>query len=289
MLLGKLWFPHFFRLLQTFPMLPKILDEKILPIISQARISNDLTYVKELLPIWMVDRLGKKRNITEDESSEMVVTILEVFSKMWTLSLKYQLTHVLGFFVTYIFNQYRNRFRKMELPESGELYLQLWNYESPANEEDPILEQVGILKLNLEQLPSFTALVLSLQFDLPMKQNLKQLLLWKLKENQMDPNLFFLECEGRRNIQQQLVERLTSMITRYTRKLYETTDPNRRLWYGKQKKIWMLRRTRALDRSFFSEREIAKWLGITRKAVRNHLSQGKHELRKVGKDLLHYA
>ncbi|MGV3667578.1 MAG: RNA polymerase subunit sigma-70 [Leptospira bouyouniensis] len=270
-------------------MLPKILDEKILPMISQARITNDLKHVKEQLPIWMVDRLSKKRNITEDESSEMVVTILEVFSKMWILSLKYQLTHVLGFFVTYVFNQYRNRFRKSEIPESGELYLQLWNYEAPANEEDPIEDSINSLCMNLEKLPSFTALVLSLQFDLPMKQNLKQLLLWKLKENQMDPNLFFEECEGRRSEHRQMINRLSSMITRYTRKLYETTDPNRRIWYGKQKKIWMLRRSRALGRSFFSEREIAKWLGITRKAVRNHLSQGKHELRKVGKDLLHYA
>ncbi|TGM35944.1 RNA polymerase subunit sigma-70 [Leptospira levettii] len=270
-------------------MLPKILDEKILPMISQARITNDLGLVREYLPIWMVDRLAKKRNISEDESSEMVVTILEVFSKMWILSLKYQLTHVLGFFVTYIFNQYRNRFRNSEILEAGELYLQLWNYSNPANEEDPMEEKVEILKSNLEKLPIFTALVLSLQFDLPMKQNLKQFLLWKLRENQSDENLFFSEWEERRNLHRQLLLRLTSMITRYTRKLYETTDPKRRDWYGKQKKIWMLRRTRAFDRSFFSEREIAKWLGITRKAVRNHLSQGKHELRKVGKDLLHYA
>lgn len=270
-------------------MLPKILDEKILPIIDKARTTNDLVHVKEQLPIWMVDRLAKKRNISEDESSEMVVIILEVFSKMWVLSLKYQLTNVLGFFVTYIFNQYRNRFRKSEMPESSELYLQLWNYESPANVEDRFEDKVDHLKLNLEQLPILTNLVLSLQFDLPMKQNLKQYLLWKLKENHVDPNLFFAVWEERRNHLRQLILRPTAMITRYTRKLYETTDPTRRLWYGKQKKIWMLRRSRALTRSFFSEREIAKWLGITRKAVRNHLSQGKHELRKVGKDLLHYA
>ncbi|XDD47327.1 RNA polymerase subunit sigma-70 [Leptospira sp. WS39.C2] len=270
-------------------MLPKIRDEKILPIINQARITNDLSLVREQLPIWMVDRLAKKRNISEDESSEMVVTILEVFSKMWILSLKYQLTHVLGFFVTYIFNQYRNRFRYSEIPESGELYLQLWNYETPANEEDPFDETLELLKMNLEKLPKLTALILSLQFDLPMKQNLKQLLLWKLRENQLDENTFYELWEERRSEHRQLLLRLTSMITRYTRKLYETTDPNRRVWYGKQKKIWMLRKSRAFDRSFFSEREIAKWLGISRKAVRNHLSQGKHELRKVGKDLLHYA
>lgn len=270
-------------------MLPKILDENILPMISQARITNELGPVKEHLPIWMVDRLAKKRNISEDESSEMVVTILEVFSKMWILSLKYQLTHVLGFFVTYVFNQYRNRFRKSDIPESGELYLQLWNYETPANLEDPEEESLEQLKLKLESLPTLTALVLSLQFDLPMKQNTKQFLLWKLRENHLDTDVFFQDWEERRSEQRALIQRLTTMITRYTRKLYECTEPNRRSWYGKQKKIWMLRRTRALDRSFFSEREIAKTLGITRKAVRNLLSQGKHELRKVGKDLLHYA
>ncbi|TGL59783.1 RNA polymerase subunit sigma-70 [Leptospira jelokensis] len=270
-------------------MLPKILDENILPMISQARITQELGTVKEHLPIWMVDRLAKKRNISEDESSEMVVTILEVFSKMWILSLKYQLTHVLGFFVTYVFNQYRNRFRKSEIPESGELYLQLWNYEVPANEEDPYEEKLGLLKEKLETLPALTALVLSLQFDLPMKQNTRQYLLWKLRENHLDTDCFFREWEERRNEQREMIQRLTVMITRYTRKLYECTDANRRSWYGKQKKIWMLRRSRALDRSFFSEREIAKALGITRKAVRNLLSQGKHELRKVGKDLLHSA
>ncbi|MCW7470055.1 RNA polymerase subunit sigma-70 [Leptospira kanakyensis] len=272
-------------------MLPKILDEKILPLIQEARNSNDPNSLKEMLPIWMVDRLAKKRKITDDESSEMVLVILEVFPKMWILSLSYHITNVLGFFVTYAFNQYRNRFRHGQIPESGELYLQLWNYDSPANEEIPkeLLEETSPLKSELEKLPTVTALVLSLQFDLPMKQNLKQLLLWKLRETGQDIDDFYREWEEKRFRQRQLLSRLSGMITRYTRKLYETTDPNRRKWYLKQKKLWISRRSRAIDRSFFSEREIAKALGISRKAVRNHLSQGKHELRKVGKDLLHYA
>ncbi|TGL87789.1 RNA polymerase subunit sigma-70 [Leptospira congkakensis] len=272
-------------------MLPKILDEKILPLIQEARSTNDLNVLKEQLPIWMVDRLAKKRKITDDESSEMVVIILEVFSKMWLLSLNYHLTNVLGFFVTYAFNQYRNRFRHEQIPESGELYLQLWNYDSPANEEvqKELWEEASPLKAELEKLPTVTALILSLQFDLPMKQNLKQLLLWKLRETGHDIDIFFREWEEKRFRQHQLLSRLSGMITRYTRKLYETTDPKRRRWYLKQKKLWILRKSRAFDRSFFSEREIAKVLGISRKAVRNHLSQGKHELRRVGKDLLHYA
>lgn len=106
-------------------MLPRILDEKILPLIEEARAKHDLNIVKEQLPIWMVDRLAKKRKITEDESCEMVVTILEVFSKMWTLSLNYHITNVLGFFVTYAFNQYRNRFRRTEISESGNC---IYNY-----------------------------------------------------------------------------------------------------------------------------------------------------------------
>lgn len=272
-------------------MLPKILDENILPLIEKARSNNDPNILKEELPIWMVDRLAKKRKITDDESCEMVVTILEVFSKMWTLSLNYHITNVLGFFVTYAFNQYRNRFRRTEISESGELYLQLWNYDLPANEEIPIeiLEEENPLQLELEKLPTLTALVLALQFDLRMKQNLKQLLLWKLRETGHDIEIFYRELDEKRFRQRQILSRLSGMITRYTRKLYEATEPNRRKWYIKQKKIWILRRTRAIDRSFFSEREIAKVLGISRKAVRNHLSQGKHQLRKAGKDLLHYA
>lgn len=272
-------------------MLPKILDEKILPLIEEARVSNDPNIVKTQLPIWMVDRLAKKRKITEDESCEMVVTILEVFSKMWTLSLNYHITNVLGFFVTYAFNQYRNRFRRTEISETGELYLQLWNYDQPANEEIPseTWEGSNPIKAELEKLPTLTALVLSLQFDLPMKQNLNQLLLWKLRETNQDVETFFRELEEKRFRQRQLLARLSGMIIRYTRKLYEVSDPNRRNWYLKQKKIWILRRVRACDRSFLSEREIAKLLGISRKAVRNHLSQGKHELRKAGKELLHYA
>lgn len=272
-------------------MLPKILDEKILSLIQEARSNNDPNLLKEQLPIWMVDRLAKKRKISDDESCEMMVTILEVFAKMWDLSLNYHITNVLGFFVTYAFNQYRNRFRRTEIPESGELYLQLWNYDQPANSEIPaeLWETGNPLKAELDKLSTTTALVLSLQFDLPMKQNLKQLLLWKLRETSHDVDVFFRDWEEKRIRQRQLLSRLAGMITRYTRKLYEATDPNRRKWYLKQKKLWILRRTRAMDRSFFSEREIAKVLGISRKAVRNHLSQGKHELRRVGKDLLHYA
>ncbi|PJZ44698.1 RNA polymerase subunit sigma-70 [Leptospira brenneri] len=272
-------------------MLPKILDEKILFLIQEARAKNDPNIPKELLPIWMVDRLAKKRKITDDESSEMVVTILEVFPKMWALSLGYHITNVLGFFVTYAFNQYRNRFRHNQIPESGELYLQLWNYDLPANEEVPVelFQESNPLKSELEKLSTLTALILSLQFDLPMNQNLKQLLLWKLRETGHDVDVFFRSLDERRFHQRQLLSRLSGMITRYTRKLYETTDPNRRNWYLKQKKLWILRRSRAIGRSFFSEREIAKALGISRKAVRNHLSQGKHELRRAGKDLLHYA
>ncbi|PJZ82062.1 sigma-70 region 4 domain-containing protein [Leptospira meyeri] len=272
-------------------MLPRILDEKILPLIAEARANQDLNIVKEQLPIWMVDRLAKKRKITEDESCEMVVTILEVFSKMWILSLNYHITNVLGFFVTYAFNQYRNRFRRTEISESGELYLQLWNYDLPANEENPIdfLDIENPLKAELEKLPALTALVLSLQFDLPMKQNLKQLLLWKLRETNHDIDIFYRDLDEKRLRQRQILSRLSGMITRYTRKLYEATDQNRRKWYLKQKKLWILRRTKTIDRSFLSEREIAKLLGISRKAVRNHLSQGKHQLRRAGKDLLYYA
>lgn len=173
-------------------MLPKILDENILPLIEKARSNNDPNILKEELPIWMVDRLDQKKKITDDESCEMVVTILEVFSKMWTLSLNYHITNVLGFFVTYAFNQYRNRFRRTEISESGELYLQLWNYDLPANEEIPIeiLEEGNLLQLELEKLPTLTGLVLALQFDLRMKQNLKQLLLWKLRETGHDIEYF---------------------------------------------------------------------------------------------------
>lgn len=44
-------------------MLPKILDEKILPLIEEARSNNDPNIVKEHLPIWMVDRLAKKEKL----------------------------------------------------------------------------------------------------------------------------------------------------------------------------------------------------------------------------------
>lgn len=116
---------------------------------------------------------------------------------MWALSLNYHITNVLGFFVTYAFNQYRNRFRRTEISESGELYLQLWNYDQPANEEVPtkLWEEINPVKAELEKLPTLTALVLSLQFDLPMKQNLNQLLLWKLRETNHDVEGFFRDWE----------------------------------------------------------------------------------------------
>lgn len=270
-------------------MLPKIQEENLLHEITQARHTGDTKPLLAILPIWMVYKLSKKRKIDEDQSSEMLVLYLEVFAKMWNLSLNYSIEQVLGFFVTYGFNQFRNHYRKSPTLEKRELFLQLWSKQ----EEDPtdtwILEPSADLLREIYKFPKLSLLVFSLRFDLPLPPTAHQFLLWKLRERNLDPQIL-VECmEERRSKIQKRETHFRSIILKYTRLLFEEENPQKRIRNGNQKKLWIVKRKRAQSRGFFSEREIARWLGLSRKAVRTILDRGRALLSKDYHEFLHVA
>ncbi|MDF3819314.1 RNA polymerase subunit sigma-70 [Leptospira sp. 96542] len=272
-------------------MLPKICDANLLQNVQKARLENNPEPLKSSLPIWMVDRLSKKRRITEDEGSEILLAILEVFPKMWKLSLAYQLTHVMGFFVTFAFNQYRNRFRAANNLDAKQVYLQLWR-DKQVESAPEISETQDIpqsISFELLKLGARTSLILCLKFGIPFPKSAKQLFIWKLREKNILWEDFERGYELRKSKREKKDAKIKSVILRYTRLLYETKDPNRRLWYLKQKRHWIRQRDCADNRSFFSEREIVKYLGISRKQVRNEIQRGKLKLKASNHDLLHCA
>ncbi|TGN19175.1 RNA polymerase subunit sigma-70 [Leptospira idonii] len=243
------------------------------------------------LPIWMVDRLRRRRKLSSDECSELRLTILETLPKIWNLSLAYQEENLLGFFVTYCFNLYRNLSRKNQETESKTNYLQLWKNDSSSHEMKLLLSEENRWEAlsRLEKLPTFTCLAVCLKYDLPITGQRKKLLEWRLALFQREYSYFERLYSKKREIRMQKLNLLELRVLRYTRLLYELPNPDRRKWYLSKKEDWVQLRIRTLNRSFFSEREIALILGISRKQVRGHHMRGTQALQALFQDLLHCA
>lgn len=270
-------------------MLKPIPDQTILDYVLKARRSDQFTDLMEWLPLWMVYKLSKKRQVTEDDRSEIILKVLEDFPKIWNLSLHYPEESVLGFFVTYGFNLYRNLFRNSIQSQDQLSYLQLWKDESPKEPEfnptqisEKLIESLGLL-------PSLTLLILSLKFDLPRTKHAETYLRWKLKGVEIPVEVFYEKVELRSEERRKERSKMIGLVIRYTRFLFENPTSERRGWYLSQKKYWIRRLALANNRSFFSEREIVLFLGLSRKAIRSEIDRGLRSLKSRNQDLLHCA
>lgn len=271
-------------------MLKQIDDETILKIVMEARLTEAATKdVKLWLPLWMVQKLSKKRKITEDERSEILVRILEQYARIWELSLAYSTSCVLGFFVTYVLNLFRNLTRSSVQNTENIQFLKLWSEgigKDPNEKQSPFVRSIH---KGLHVLPQFAQLILSLKYHLDLSPHAKTLLLWKLKSNGMDLMEFQKILLRRAEIRRIEKQKMMGHILRYTRLLYYYPESEKRNWYLLQKKSWIRKWNQANNRSFFSERELVKLLGVSRKSIRTEVLRAIRFLKIRNRDLLHCA
>jgi hypothetical protein len=272
-------------------MLPKISDEQVKILILKARRTGNLECLLPELPIWMADKTAKKRKLSEDDRSEMILTILEKWNEMWNLSLKYHSSIVLGFFVTYGFNTYRNAYRKNQKLEIKNEYIELWQ-ERKENEDSYSLlaiKEKGDVLTCLESLPLMSGLVLILRFDLPILGHHRKTMEWRLHEIGRKFVDFERIYDKKKESQLKKLDLYSTRVVRYTRLLLDCPENEKRRWYIKKKKQWVLLREKALNRCFFSEREVSQLLGLSRKETRSHIAKGTRLLYMRRKELLHCA
>ncbi len=271
-------------------MLKQIEDETILNIVMDARITEGETKELKLwLPLWMVQKLSKKRKLNEDERSEILVRILEQYSRIWNLSLSYPTSCVLGFFVTYALNLFRNLTRSSIQNSENIQFLKLWSEGIGIDPNEAQSPFVRSIQKGLHGLPQFAQLLLSLKYHLHLSPHAKTFLLWKLKSIGMDPNEFQNILLGRAELRRLEKEKMMGHILRYTRLLYYYPESEKRSWYLLKKKSWIQKWNQANNRSFFSERELVKLLGVSRKSIRTEVERAIRFLKIRNRDLLHCA
>ncbi len=272
-------------------MLPKILDDDMKNQILETRKSGNLGELLNSLPIWMVEKASKKRKMSEDDRSELLLTILEKKEEMWELSLKYDPNFVLGFFVTYAFNLFRNANRKILKEENNVDYLELW--QDKKNHTDIIClwetRDMESLNTQLESLPPIVGLALALRFDLPVLGFQKKVLEWRLLEMSKKFDDFQMIYDKKKDSHLKKIELYSARVLRYTRLLLECPENEKRSWYQKKKKEWAELLDKARNKCFFSEREISQILGLSRKEIRNLISKGSRLLYLSRKELLRSA
>ncbi|WP_411821845.1 RNA polymerase subunit sigma-70 [Leptospira sp. 'Mane'] len=272
-------------------MLPKISDEEMLVCILQTRKDKKLENLMAKLPIWMADRLAKKRRVSEDEKSEIRLVVIETIEKIWSLASKYDEYQVLGFFVTYTFNLFRNLQRKNGEIQTHNKLLELWREETPGCLHSAHFWESNRdhLYAQLDSLPVLTCLVVCLQYDLPILNRRKNYLEWRLAEIGREFGDFQRIYDKKKEVWLRRLALFEERVLRYTRLLYQYPESHRRKWYIQKKKEWMRHRMRVMNKSFFSEREIARILGITRKLVQVHQTKGILSLQLKAGDLLYCA
>lgn len=266
-------------------------EEELRAEISKARLTGDLSSLRVSLPPWISEKVAKKRIISDDDKSDLVLEILERFSIMWNLSKSYHIQVVLGFFVTYGFNLYRNQTRKQFDIEGNIAYIDMWRdkKEVEINLFDPNVSLRELVEQHLTLLPLMSNLVISLRFDLPLLGKYRKAFLWRLHQMGQNRDSFQALYDKKKQAAEQKLDTCNQRIIRYTRLLMQAQDPEKRKEYGKHKREWMVLREKAINKSLFSEREIARILGITRKEVRVHLAKTKNHFQKHGQELLHCA
>lgn len=272
-------------------MLPKISDEQIKNIILETRITENLDLLQSELPIWMVEKTSKKRKMNEDERSELMLAILEKLKDMWKLSLKYDGEVVLGFFVTYGFNLFRNAARKTKKLDNNVEYIELWQEKKYHEDSLLFLEHYDHenIQIQLDSMPPMVGLVLALRYDLPMLGNHRKSMEWRLKELDKKYVNFERIYDKKKEKHLQKIDTYSARVVRYTRLLLDCLDHEKRRWYLKKKKEWAVLRDKALNKCFFSEREISLILGLTRKEIRSLISKGIRLLYMRRRDLLRSA
>lgn len=272
-------------------MLPKITDEKIKSLILAARRSGNLDHLLPELPIWMAEKTTTKRRLTEDDRSEIILLILERLDVIWKLSLKYDISVVLGFFVTYAFNLFRNTYRKNHRFSHSDEFFELWQEKREVEDNYTVLlkkDRKCILKY-VETLPHMIGLVICLRYDLPLFGNQRKALEWRLLEMGRNFEDYVRIYDKKKENALTKMDLYSRRIVRYTRLLLDSPQIEKRNWYLRQKKYWVTRRERAVNRRFFSEREVSLILGISRKETRLHIDRGMKLLYRQKVDLLHCA
>jgi len=272
-------------------MFPMKTEEEIKALVNTARSTDNKCILLSILPIWMGMKIERKRRLSEDDKAELVLTILEKFDVMWRMSLKYDINVVLGFFVTYAFNLFRNQNRKVIEFDERVNFLELWQ-ESKFEPDASYLLNPKVsdqVELHLDSMPIKTGLVVCLKFDFPILGKHRKALEWSLNHLGQKFADFEHIYDKKKEKGNKKIELCTSRILRYTRLLMEASQNEKRSWYLRKKKEWVLAREKAVNKSFFSEREVARLLGMSRKEVRVHLSNAKRRLKMHKKDLLHCA
>lgn len=272
-------------------MLPKFTDENIRDLILSVRESGKIESLLPNLSIWMVYKVSKKRRLSEDDKSDLMVSILENLPRIWFLSKPYADAVVAGFFVTYAFNLFRNYYRNNHKSKEKIIFLELWQDRKEQEQIQTIFEEEegeAIIK-HLNGLPPLTGLVICLKLDLPILKHHRKFLEWRLVESGHKYVDFEASYDKRKELLAKKLNLMESRVLRYTRLLLDEPISEKRPWYSKKKKEWVLQRERTMSKSLFTEDEIARIVGLSRKQIRWHYLRGIKTMQWQGKDLLHCA
>lgn len=267
------------------------IPENIDSLLKNARLTQPSDAFKADLVIWIVAHVVKKKPMTEDDRSEVMLRILERFDLFWAESLAFPEEGVLSFFLKKGFNIRRTVVRQDFIPATRDIWILQGMAESEKDREMPTQGiQPCSFALNFFcDLPLIQACIFGCMFDFPLSPKQSFYLQSNFaKRKKCYSSWENLAIEKREKRKRSLLK-IEGMVLRYSRLLIESKVLEKRDKYKRKKSDWTKRLQRLQKKPLFSQREVARVSGWSRKVVSEAYKQGVSWFASQRMELLHPA
>ncbi len=239
--------------------------------------------LKAELAIWTVNTVAKRKPLSEDGRSEVLLVFLERFDDLWKDSLSLLPDKRLNFFLSKTFNIRRTVTRREIIPQTRVSWMELWKMEKDERAEihssSSIFPQLSLLE----------SCILFCMFDLPLSPKLTFFFQSNLKDRGKSISDWESNALKKRESRNRSLLKIENLILFYSRLLVESTGNRDRDFYKTKRLHWMDRHKRLRKKPIFSQREIAKGTGWGRKVVSDAFKRAVRTLEGRTMQLLHSA
>ncbi|MBP7281775.1 MAG: hypothetical protein KBA66_09375 [Leptospiraceae bacterium] len=206
-------------------MLQKISDHDLKEAAEQFQMNSNLENFTNIVGLWVMDNARIRYKLDEDDLSELFITFHQKAKSCIEFYLRKDYTDFTGFMSVYTKHLVLNIFRKRRQAYSEE-YLQLWQEERINKNTEELIHQSSSYKIqkSLKEVSSLGRIIISLRFNIPMKENDLRIL-YKYLKKQNKPTLnFHKEYETRVMERSKKRETLLLNLNNCNRKIYNSLD-----------------------------------------------------------------
>ena len=206
-------------------MLQKISDQNLKKAATDFQHTNNLEEFRNIVGMWVMDNARIRYKLDEDDLSELFLDFDSKAQKCIEFYIRKGYSDFPGFMSVYTKHLVLNIFRKRRAAYTEE-YLQLWQEDKIHENTEELIHQSSTYNVQnyLKDISSLGRIIISLRFNIPLKENDLSILHKYLKKQNKPTSNFYREYEKRVEERQTRREILLINLNKCNRKIYNSLN-----------------------------------------------------------------